>query len=285
MLEPYGCQNAVPSFRLTFEKVSLVPMKSNPNHLTVQMPKVNLLAFNSGQYFNQVSQGGKKECIAELWIDTFRGTETCKGIVKHLQLFAPPNVGEEQVGGEYIKQLALSSNGVLSQYSTYNKHELSELLAEENRLYGTLIIANTLKSYKDFCEMYSSKYKIICHEYLNLTSRCGYNTICLCPAMNNDFHNFSRIILLDSVLDEAFLVYLNSVTKAKIYLPTSAPFMFSPFKFVDLSRKVFGEYFNIIKKASKASLVSFDEYNYFNKLKDSQRFELRSIRRVSIYFY
>ncbi len=272
VLEPYGCQNTVPNFKIRFEKANVTPMKSNSSHLTVQTPTVNLLAFNSGQYFNLLSQSSTKECIVELWVDTFRGVDSCKGIIKHLQICSAPNVGEERVGGEYIKQLALRADGVLSHYTTYSKHNLSALLDEsQGKLYGTLVIANTLKSYKDFCDHYAAKYNIVCYEYLNLTNNCGYNTICLCPAIKNDYHNFSRIILLDSVLDEAYLVYLNSCTNAKIYLPSSTPFVYSPFKFIDLSRKVFGDYFNIIKKASKSSLVGFDDYNYYNKLKKMQK--------------
>lgn len=272
VLEPYGCQNAVPSFRITFEKVSLSPMRSNPSHLTIQLPKVNLLAFNSGQYFNLVSQSSTKECIAELWVDSFRGAENCKGIVKHMQLCSVPNVNEERVGGEYIKQLSLRSDGAICKFSSYNKHELGELLKEdEGKLYGTLIIANTLKSYRDFCERYADKYKITCYEFLNFTNHCGYNTVSLCPALNNEYHNYSRIILLDSVLDEAYLVYLNSVSNAKIYLPTSMPFLYAPFKFIDLNRRVFGDYFNLIKKTSNAGLIAYDDFNYFNKLKKTQK--------------
>ena len=272
VLEPYGCQNPIPTFKISFEKGAITPMKSNSNHLTVQLPSVNLLAFNSGQYFNLLSQSSTKECIAELWVDTFRGINSCKGIVKNMQISASPNVGEERVGGEYIKQLALSTEGKVSRYQTYSRHNLGGLLAENgNKLYGTLVIANTLKSYKEFCDHYAKNCNIVCYEYLHLTNSCGYNTVCLCPSLDNDYHNFSRIILLDSVLDEAYIVYLNEKSDAKIYLPSSTPFVYSPFKFLDLSRKTFGEYFNLIKKASKMNIVGFDDYNYFNKLKKLQK--------------
>ena len=85
------------------------------------------------------------------------------------------------------------------------------------------------------------------------------------------YHNYSRIILLDGVLDEAYLVYLNEHSQAEIYIPNSTPFVYSPFRFLDLSRKIFGEYFNLIKKATKMNLVGFDDYNYFNKLKKIQK--------------
>ena len=66
------------------------------------------------------------------------------------------------------------------------------------------------------------------------------------------------------------LIYLNKNSSAKIYIPSSTPFLFYPFKNIDLSRKVFGEYFNLIKKTSKQNLVAFDDFNYFNKLKRVQ---------------
>ena len=271
ILEPYGCQNATPTFRITFDKATITPMKNNSNHLTIQLPKVTLLAFNFGQYFNLVSQSSTKECVAELWVDTFRGNSSCKGIVQILQIVDSPNVSAERVGGEYIKQLFLNTNGKTAHYSTYNKNDLQKLLdSSKSKLYGTLIIANTLQSYKDFCANFGDTYQIVNHEYLNITSNSGYNTICLCPALDNNYKNFNRIILLDSVLDDAYIVYLNENSSAQVYIHSSTPFLFYPFKNIDLSRKVFGEYFNLIKKASKQNLVAFDDFNYFNKMKRTQ---------------
>ena len=89
----------------------------------------------------------------------------------------------------------------------------------------------------------------------------------MCPSLNNDFKNYNRIILLDSVLDEAYIVFFNLNSHAEIYLPNATPFLYTPFSNLDLSRKVFGEYFNLIKKASKMSTVAFDDFNYYNKLK------------------
>ncbi len=271
ILEPYGCQNPTPIFRLEFEKCSVTPMKNNPNHLTIQLPQVNLLAFNSAEYFNLASQSSKKECLAELWVDVFRGNSSCKGIIKRLQLEASPNVGAERIGGEYIKQLALSSQGIKPKYTSYKKHELLHLLKEsKSSIYGTLIIANTLQSYKDFVDNFAKDFKIICYEYLTITNNNGYNTLCLCPSLDNDFKNYNRIILLDSVLDEAYIVNFNLNSTATIYLPNATPFLYSPFANLDISRKTFGEYFNIIKKASKMCQVAFDDYNYYNKLKRTQ---------------
>ncbi len=268
ILEPFGCKNPTPLYRLEFDKVTVTPMKSNSHHLTLQLKNLNLLAFNSPEFFNIASQSGKKECIAELLVDVFRGNASAKGIVKTLQISAAPNISAERVGGEYIKQLALSSHGVKPKYLSYDKANLRELLLEsDSKLYGTLIVANTLQSYRDFLENYSEVINIVCHEYLILTNNNGYNTLCLCPSLNNDFKNYNRIILLDSVLDEAYIVFFNMNSRANVYLPISTPFLYTPFSNLDLSRKTFGEYFNILKKASKIGLVAFDDFNYYNKLK------------------
>ena len=268
ILEPFGCKNPTPLYRLEFDKVSVTPMKSNSHHLTLQLKNLNLLAFNSPEYFNIASQSGKKECIAELLVDEFRGNASVKGVVKTLQIASAPNISAERVGGEYIKQLALSSQGLKPKFRSYDKANLKDLLKNsQSKLYGTLVIANTLQSYRDFLENYGDTIKIVCHEYLILTNNNGYNTLCLCPSLNNDFKNYNRIILLDSVLDEAYIVFFNLNSKADVYLPISTPFLYTPFSNLDLSRKIFGEYFNIIKKASKIGLVAFDDFNYYNKLK------------------
>ncbi len=268
ILEPYGCQNPTPVFRLVFERAAVAPMKSNPKHIAIQLKNINLLAFNSEEYFNMASQSGEKECIAELWVDVFRGNASCKGIVKRLQISASPNIGAERIGGEYIKQLALSSQGLHPKFAPYNKQDLAGLLKNtDSKLYGTLVIANTLQSYKDFIENYNDKFKIVCYEYLTLTNNNGYNTLCLCPSLDNDFKNFNRIILLDGVLDEAYIVFFNVNSRARVFLPNATPFVYSPFASLDLSRKTFGEYFNMFKKSSKLNTVAFDDFNYYNKIK------------------
>ena len=77
--------------------------------------------------------------------------------------------------------------------------------------------------------------------------------------------------MLDSVLDEGYIVNLNKCTNAKIYIPQNSPFLYTPFKMIDLSRKTFGNYFNIFKSANKQKLVGFDDFNYFNKLKKNYK--------------
>ncbi|MBR1925296.1 MAG: single-stranded-DNA-specific exonuclease RecJ [Clostridia bacterium] len=266
-LEPFGCGNPMPIFKIIFDKCVCVPMKNSPQHLTVQVPPLTLLCFNKPEFFNMICQSSKKECLVELQIENYKGSKNCKGIIKYIQLCECPNISAERIGGEYIKQLALSSYCQKPIFKTYNKNNLDELLSEKKSIYGTLIVANTLQSYKEFLEKSSNINNILCFEYLNLTNKSGFNTLCLCPSSLNDFTNFNRIILLDSVLDDAYITSLNSNTKADIYLPQNAPFLYSPFKMIDLSRKIFGKYFNLIKEASNQKIIGFDDFNLFNKLK------------------
>lgn len=266
-LEPFGCQNPIPVFKTTFDKCLCTPMKNSTQHLMIQTPTLTLLCFNKPEYYNMVSQSSEKECLIELQVENYRGGKNCKGIVKIVQLKSYPNISAERIGGEYIKQLALSSYAQKPSFETYNKQNLDELLEEEKSLYGTLIIANTLASYKSFVEQSSWTDKISCFEYLNLTSTKGFNTLCLCPSLDNDLSNFKRIILLDSVLDDGYIIALNNTSNAKVYLPQNSPFLYGPFQMIDLSRKTFGNYFNLIKQASKQNIVGFDDFNLFNKLK------------------
>ena len=163
ILEPYGCKNPMPVFKFEFEKATVSSMKTNPNHLNIQLGNVTLLAFNKPEYFNLVSQSGKKECVAELWIDTFRGNTSCKGIVKELQMGAVPNIGADKIGGEYLKQLSLNSEGRKPIYTSYNKEDLYRVLINSpSKIYGTLIIASTLQSYKDFLSRYKKRFNVVC---------------------------------------------------------------------------------------------------------------------------
>ncbi len=266
-LEPFGCQNPMPVFRTKFDKCICTPMKNSPQHLMIQTPTLTLLCFNKPEYYNMVSQSGEKECLMELQVENYRGGKSCKGIVKVIQLGGFPNISAERIGGEYIKELALSSYAQKPKYETYNKQNLDDLLNENHSIYGTLVVANTLASYKTFVEQSGAIDKISCFEYLNLTSTKGFNTLCLCPSLDNDLSNFKRIVLLDSVLDDGYIVALNNATNAKIYLPQNSPFLYAPFQMIDLSRKTFGRYFNLIKMASKQNIVGFDDFNLFNKLK------------------
>ena len=271
VLEPVGCQNPAPKFCIDFDKVSVASMKKNPMHLTIQMQDLTLLAFNGANQFNLVSQSSQKSAIVELQVDEFRGVTTNKGIIKQLKLNSIPNIGIDRVGGEYIKQLALPSNGQRPDFINYDKNKIDDLLSSfGSSKYGTLIIANTLQGYKDFVEHNRFKQNLVCYDYLYLSNVNGYNSICMCPSLNNDLSNFNNIVLLDGVLDEAYLIYLNRVSKAKIYVPQNVPFIYAPFQTIDISRKVFGEYFNMFKRSIKAGLVAFDDYNYFNKLKRTE---------------
>lgn len=271
VLEPVGCQNPAPRFCIDFDKVSVASMKNNPMHLTIQLPNLTLLAFNSAKQFNLISQSSQKSAIVELQVDEFRGVVTNKGIVKQLKLNSIPNIGIDRVGGEYIKQLALPNNGQRPIFTNYDKNQIDDLLSSFGpSKYGTLIIANTLQGYRDFVENNRFKQNLVCYDYLYLSNVNGYNSICMCPSLNNDLSNFNNIVLLDGVLDEAYIIYLNQVSNAKIYVPQNVPFIYAPFQSIDISRKVFGEYFNMLKHAIKAGLVAFDDYNYFNKLKRTE---------------
>lgn len=266
-LEPFGCQNPAPIFKVIIDKSVCNPMKNNYQHLMIQLPNITFIAFNRPELYNLISQHSEKEVLTELQVDNYRGNKTVKGIIKAVSLCSCPNVSAERIGGEYIKQLTLSSYGQKPRFSTYNKINMDELLFEDKSFYGTLIIANTLQSYRQFLEKSNFIKNIICFEYLNLTNTNGFNSLCLCPSIINNVSNFNRIILLDSVLDEAYIVYLNSKTNAEIFLPQNSPFLYAPFKMIDLSRKAFGEYFNLIKNASRQQIIAFDDFNYFNKLK------------------
>ncbi|MBQ7602965.1 MAG: single-stranded-DNA-specific exonuclease RecJ [Clostridia bacterium] len=270
VLEPVGCQNPAPRFCVDFDKVLVAPMKNNPTHLTIQLPNLTLLAFNGAKQFNLISQSSQKSAIIELQTDEFRGVVSNKGIIKQLKLDSIPNIGIDRVGGEYIKQLALPS-GQKPKFTNYDKNNINDLLASFGQSkYGTLIIANTLQGYRDFVENNRFKQNLVCYDYLYLSNVNGYNAICMCPSLNNDFSNFNNIVLLDGVLDEAYLIYLNQKSNACIYVPQNVPFIYAPFQSIDISRKVFAEYFNIFKRAIKADLVAFDDYNYFNKLKRTE---------------
>ena len=267
-LQPFGCQNPAPLFNLKFDKSTTTPMKNNANHLTIQLPNITLLSFNSASYFNAISQSSQKSAIIEMQVDSYRGAFSNKGIVKHIKLDSVPNVGMERVGGEYIKQLAFDNGGKKPFFKMYDKYDLNLVLKEFNHSsYGSLIVANTLQSYREFVENNEFDKCVVCHEYLNISNVNGYNTICLCPSLNNDFSNYNQIILLDGVLDESYIAYFNAHSSATVYIPQKTPFIYAPFRSVDISRKVFGEYFHLFKKMAKANLVAFDDYNYFNKLK------------------
>lgn len=267
VLEPFGCQNPTPIYRVQFDKCICNPITTNSPHLTIQVQNTQLLCFNHPEYYNLISQHSQKDALIELKIDSFRGKARCKGVIKYVEMLGLPVVSFERIGGEYIKQLALSNYGQKPRYSNYNQDELDKILNEDKTCYGTLLIAHSLQSYKTFFEQSSFKDKVMCFEYLTLTNQSGLNTLCLCPSLDNKLHNFKRIVLLDSVLDESYIIALNNKSNAKIYLPQKSPFLFGPFNMLDLSRKTFGEYYNLIKQASKENLEAFDDFNYYNKLR------------------
>ena len=265
-LEPCGHMNARPIFAFKLKNASISALPRHKQHLVLNYPNFNLLAFNSsGKYF---VLAGNTSCnlLADLNIDTFRDSKKISGIVKSIDyedIYRPQD--EEIMKAEYIKQILYPIDGNYT-FNNYNREQLIRLLLDmEKNVYGTLIVANDYNTYINFKSIFDSN-NIFKNRVFSIDDETGLNTILLAPTSFESFNTFSRIIFLDPVLNMGYLCALQKRTKSTIYLPHMPTHNYSILDSISLDRKLFGEYFRLIQFAYENKISGYFCHHLFTNI-------------------
>ncbi len=257
-LEPVGCGNPRPRFKITVQDAQLVPMKRMTQHAKVQIGKLNLVYFNYLDSLIKIYFSRQKSFIFELDSLSFNGTITAfdggNFIVEN---------AFKKLNAVQLNQLACSSNSE-AKFTMYPKAELLNFVSmANNSLFGTCFVSYNCFDYIEFCKEYNTKG--IYHFGIYESGTIGYNTILLAPKGLSWAKNFSRIVFLTPVIDNGFIASLNKVTDAEIFLPlekTADPRKFSG---VDVDRKTFGRIFKEISAYNGKQVHNvFDFYEQLN---------------------
>ena len=256
LLEPFGCDNPRPKFKITTQEVEIVPLKRVPQHANFKIGKLNLMYYNFAGNSVKLEFSRQKSFIFELEPYSMNGTV------------------EAFDGGSFIVEDAYKTLNAIElnhfgykkegdiNYKLYPQNELLGFVSgTTNTVFGTCFVTYSCFEYVEFCKKYNIK--DIYHFGIYEDKEIGYNSLLLSPKGVNWAKNFKRIVFLSAVLDDGFISKLKSVTDAEIYIPMGKDGS-DPRKFagVDLSRETFGKIFKTVaNKNTKGIYTIFDLYD------------------------
>lgn len=265
-MEPCGHENARPIFKFNVSGADATPMKSHPEHLLVKYSNVSLLAFNMASMLYVLTSDTECSILADLNIETFKNIKRVTGVIKSIDyddIYRPKDI--EVIAYQYLNQLAFEDNGEYK-FVNYNRDNLIRMLVDMDKsVYGTLIVTNDYNSYLNFKSIYDN-YNIFRDRLFELEDETGINTILLAPINFKHFNSFKRIIFIDPVINMGYVSAMNKATKSAIYLPYKSQFSYSLFREVSVDRKVFGEYFKVLKFAYDNAITGQTPYQLYDKL-------------------
>lgn len=265
LLEPFGCGNARPKFRISVENVEILPKKYFPTHCDIKIGDLQLVYFNFNKNYNALNFSRYKFFIFE-----FQGSGK-SGIVSDFDAgcFILPNAHMFTYPMQY-QQLLFDDNRP-SKFSYYPQNELLNFVAgTQSGVFGTAFVAYSAYDFVNFSKDYSKDniyYIGFCDEFCT-----GYNSLLLSPVGTDWAKNFNKIVFLSPVLDEGFLAELNEKSHAEIYVPMEREIDKQRFLNLDLSRETFGRIFKALTAKNFVRYYSlFDIYN--QKLKGKVGFD------------
>ncbi len=272
LLEPTGCANPVPKFKITASEISLQPMKRFVEHAEIKIGDLSLLMFNYLPYSKalrfsrqksfifEFQEGGKKGVVSDFDSGSFI-REDANAFVQPFEL-------------EQLKFDKTSD----AKYSLYSD-PLEYVTLAGTTVFGTAFVTFSGYDYVEFARTYSNQgiyYYGICDSHC-----AGYNSLLLSPEGVEWAKNFSRIVFLSPVLEEGYIAQLNKVTNAEILLPLEKQKKITRYNSLNLSRQHFGKiYSTLVSKQNQSFADIFDLYERCYQTKGVKFSELYAAIKV-----
>lgn len=256
LLEPYGCENPRPKFKITASDIKLEPMRKFSQHCVIKIGNLNLTYFNFVNNINKITFSRQKSFIFEFQ------PRSLKGIVD--QFDGGSFIVEDaykKLNTIELNQLMIDGKGE-AKYTLYPKEELLSFVGlTTTSVFGTCFVTYSCFDYVQFAKDYNTKgiYQFSIYS----DNEVGYNSILLAPKGVNWAKNFSKIIFLSPILDNKYIAALNKVSDATIYAPIESDKNLRKFSGIDLSRETFGKIFKAI--AAKAGKSIYNVFDLFDK--------------------
>lgn len=258
LLEPYGCDNPRPKFKITANEIEISPLKRTPQHAKINIGKLSLMYFNFTDNLIKINFSRQKSFIFEFEPYSLNGTvvEFDGGSFIVEDAYKKLNAIE-------LNQLAISGSGE-SKYNLYPKSELLEFVSgTTHSIFGTCFVTYSCFEYVEFCKQYNTDR--IFHYGIYEDNLIGYNSILLSPKGISWAKNFSKIVFLSPVIDDKFLSALNAATDAEIYIPVEKQGDSRLLAGLDNSRETFGKIYKELAKFNNKSIYNvFDLYEKTN---------------------
>lgn len=263
LLEPYGCNNPRPKFRISSEQIEVLPRKYCPQHCDIKVGDIELVYFNFAKKHSMLNLSRYKSFIFE-----FQG-EKKSGIVSDFDAgaFIVDNAHVYTYPIQYEQMLCKDNRPSI--FSYYPQNELLNFVASAE-VFGTAFVAYSAYDFVNFSKQYSKDN--IFHIGFFDEFCVGYNSLLLSPVGTEWAKNFSRIVFLSPVLDEGFIAELNEKTSAQIYIPMERQLDTQRFTNLDLSRETFGKVFKcLVGKSYNKPYTILDLYQ--QKMKGKVSFD------------
>ncbi len=265
LLEPFGCGNARPKFRISAENVEIEPRKYSPAHCKVKLGDLQLDYFNFTKSYNALKFARYKSFIFEFQGEEKSGVVSdfdCGSfIVDNSHMYTYP-IQYEQLAFDFDKP---------TKFEFYPQSQLLNFVAgTQNQVFGTAFVAYSAYDFVNFSKNYSKEN--IFHVGICEETCVGYNSLLLSPVGIEWTKNFSKIVFLSQVMDEGFLARIREVSKAEIFVPMEKAVDKQRFAALDLSRETFGRIFKALTAKNFVKYYSiFDIYQ--NKMKGKVGFD------------
>ena len=265
ILEPFGCDNDRPRFKICAEHVEITPRKYSPMHCDVKIGDLNLVYFNFAKNYNALKFSRYKSFIFE-----FQGTGR-DGVVEDFDMgsYIVENAHQFTYPMQYQQLGFETCEGC--KFSYYSQEQLlSFVTGTQSDVFGTAFVAYSAYDFVNFSRNYSKEN--IYHIGICDKNCIGYNSLLLSPVGISWAKNFNRIVFLSPVLDETFISALQTQTNAEILLPMDRPIDTQRYASLDLSRETFGKVFKaLVGRSIGRNYTIFDIYD--QKLKGKMGFD------------
>ncbi len=255
MLEPFGCSNPKPTFKVSSQGFSIQPLKNFKNHANFCLKNLKLICFNYLDKINYLNYSNNYSIIFEF--QQAYSKKELKGLVKFFDFSQnATKTIEPYVEASCLNQFVAGSE-IAPSINFYKDRELTSLVLDSsNTAFGTLFVCYNLKTYLDFFQNYETS--MLEKAYLfNLENNGGFNSIILAPISTQFFNNYNKIIFLDSLQCSNFLSNLNNVA---IYAPGEKKFKTTYLDKIDTSREKFAEVFGAIKSLKNQTFINEQKY-------------------------
>lgn len=253
VLEPCGQENPKPRYMIETDNINIQPLLKSSGHANIIIGKnLSLVFFNYIKESSKLNFGEKFKFIFEF--QDARG-KYVKGIVKDFDF----NYHLKQSATKYLEcyvvnQLQNISNKTPEVVSFQEQDLINMVLDCSKSVFGTLFIANSVKTFNNFIE----KYDLTNIYSINIVDSCraGYNALLLAPKDISFAKKYEKIVFLDPVLDMSYLSAISEISKAKIYMSANSKHSKSLFDNLFLDRKHFANIYNQLLKFQNIEYVS-----------------------------
>lgn len=266
LLEPFGCENQVPKFKIDTNRLSILPMKNCPNHANLNLDKkLSLVYFNYLKDQYKLKHAKNKSVIFEFQKSDYK---IQKGIVKEFNCdFELEEKNILNLESFYLSQLQnIGENG--ANFEQYDDEKFLKIISDLSlSVFGTAIVFYSQKSLSEFLKNYNVE-NIYNFELGENLSDNGFNSILFCPKGSDWAKNYENIVFYDAILDKGFLSKINHISSAKVFIPKNKRFDSKLFTTLNISRENFAKIYSVFKKLENIEFISLQNfYTEFCKLK------------------